>query len=80
MVDTQTASQVSRLSIVLMAVFGVVGIGLLYLYIAIAEVSDEVKLLWASGLSIVVAFLFAIMWTMARDAEKQAEREQKRGQ
>ncbi len=68
------------MAIVLGGAFAVIGIGLLYLYIVIAQVSDGTKLLWASGLSIVVAFLFAIVWTMAHDSEKTAEREARRRQ
>ncbi len=76
--DKQTAKSVSQTSIVLASAFAVLGVGLLYLYIAIASVPAETKLLWASGLSIAVAFLFAAIWTMARDVEKQAELESKK--
>lgn len=80
MVETQTARQISRVSILFASAFAVMGIGLLYLYIVISSVPETVKVLWASGLSIVVAFLFAIVWTMARDSEKQADREARRRQ
>jgi hypothetical protein len=63
----------SRLSIQLMALFAVVGIGLLYLSIGISDVSNETKLLWASALSLGLAFTFLIIWTLVRDAAKQRE-------
>ncbi len=80
MVETQTARTISKAAIVLASSFAVLGVGLLYLYIVISTASDGTKVLWASGLSIVVAFLLALVWTMARDSERQAEREAKRRQ
>ena len=80
MAQTETTGSVSKLSIVLMAAFAVLGVGLLYLYIVTSSASDGTKILWASGLSIVVAFLFAIVWAMAKDVEKQEERESRRRQ
>lgn len=73
MVESGTAAQVSRMSIQLMAVFAVVGIGLLYLSIGISDVSNETKLLWSSALSLGLAFTFLIIWTLARDAAKARE-------
>ena len=71
MVEKETAVQVSRMSIQMAGVFAVIGVGLMYLYIAIAEVPDTTKLLWASGLSLGVAFTFLVIWTLARDMSKQ---------
>jgi uncharacterized membrane protein YhaH (DUF805 family) len=78
MVEVQTANEVSRMSIWFSAVFAVVGVGLLYLAIAISGASETVKVLWASGLSLMVAFTFLIIWTMARDAMRVHDRESKR--
>ncbi len=78
MAETETASQVSRLSIWLSLGFALVGVGLLYLAIAIANASVGMKILWASGLSLAVAFTFAIVWTMARDAMRTIEEDLRR--
>lgn len=78
MVEAETAAQLSKVSIQLSAVFTVVGIALLYLAIAISDASNEIKVLWASGLSLGVAFLFLVIWTMARDAVRSHERELRR--
>ena len=67
MVEKETAAQVSKLSIQMTGIFAVVGVGLMYLYIAIAEVPDTTKVLWASGLSIGMAVTFLITWNLARD-------------
>ncbi|OGS42072.1 MAG: hypothetical protein A3K67_00640 [Euryarchaeota archaeon RBG_16_62_10] len=61
------------MSIQLAGAFAVVGVGLLYLYIAVSEVSDQTKILQAGGLSIVVAFVFLIVWALARDYVPQPE-------
>jgi hypothetical protein len=37
-----------------------------------------VKVLWASGLSLTMAFTFLIIWTMARDSMRVHERESRR--
>lgn len=66
------------MSIQLSAVFAMVGVALLYLYIVVSEVPETMKILWSSGLSIGVAFSFLIMWTIARDAEREREREARR--
>jgi hypothetical protein len=78
MVEVETASQICRVSIQLSAVFAVIGVGLLYLAIAISSASIEMKVLWASALSMGVAFAFAIVWTMARDAIRARELEIRR--
>lgn len=78
MVEVDTAAQVSKMSIQMAAAFTVIGLGLLYLAIAISDASNEVKVLWASGLSLTVAFLFLIIWTMARDSVRTHERELRR--
>jgi len=71
MVEKETAVQVSKMSIQMAGVFAVVGVALMYLYIAIAEVPDTTKVLWASGLSLGVAVIFLIIWTLSRDFAKQ---------
>ena len=78
MVETQTANEVSRMSIQLSMVFAVIGVSLLYLAIAISDASETVKILWASGLSLTMAFTFLIIWTMARDSMRVHEREARR--
>jgi hypothetical protein len=78
MVEVQTANEVSRLSIQLSAVFSVVGVALLYAAIIISDASETMKIIWASGLSLTVAFVFLLIWTLARDAMRAMEREQKR--
>jgi membrane protein CcdC involved in cytochrome C biogenesis len=67
MVEARTISEVSNISIRFSAAFAIIGIGLLYLYIAISDVSSQIKVLWASGLSIAVAAVFLVIWTIARD-------------
>lgn len=78
MVEIETVSQVSRMSIQMAGVFAVVGIGLMYLYIAISDVANTTKVLWASALSLGVAFTFLVIWTIARDTVRQREREAQR--
>lgn len=78
MVSSCPAARISKLSIQLSAVFAMVGVALLYLYIVVSEVPETMKILWSSGLSIGVAFSFLIMWTIARDAEREREREARR--
>jgi len=78
MVEVETASQVCRLSIQLSAAFAVIGVGLLYLAIAISDASLEMKILWASALSMGVAVAFAVVWTMARDSIRAKELEASR--
>lgn len=68
----------SKLSIQLSGVFAVVGIGLMYLYIGISDAADTTKVLWASTLSLAVAFIFLVIWTISRDTIRSFEREQKR--
>ena len=77
MVEKETAAQASKMSIQMAGVFAVVGVGLMYLYIAIAEVPDTTKVLWASGLSLGVAFTFLVIWTFARDLVKQRDSQRK---
>lgn len=78
MVEVQTANEVSNMSIRLSAAFAVVGVALLYLAIAISDASMTMKIIWASGLSMTVAFVFLIIWTMAKDTMRSVERDQKR--
>jgi hypothetical protein len=77
MVESGTVAEVSRMSIMFAAVFTVVGIGLLYLYIAIADVSNETKILLASGLSLGVAVTALIIWTLSKDFGKSREAQRK---
>jgi len=77
MVEKETAAQLSKMSIQMAGVFTVIGVGLMYLYIAIAEVPDTTKILWASGLSLGVAFVFLIIWTFARDLVRQRDSQKK---
>lgn len=78
MVETQTAGEVSRMAIQFSMVFAIIGVSLLYLAIAISDASEMVKVLWASGLSLTMAFTFLIIWTMARDSMRVREREFRR--
>lgn len=78
MIESSNVAQMSRLSIQLSVIFAVIGVGLLYLYIAISSVPDTTKILWASGLSIGVAFTFLVVWTIARDIMKESDRFTKR--
>ncbi len=74
MVEPGTASEISKLSIQLSAVFAVIGVGLLYACIAIASAPDTIKVLWASGLSLAVALTFLIIWTIAGDMAREGDR------
>jgi hypothetical protein len=78
MVDSGLAAQASKMSIQLAGVFTVLGTALLYLYIAISDASNQTKVLWASVLSLVLAVIFLIVWTLAKDIGKQREREPQR--
>jgi Ca2+/Na+ antiporter len=78
MVDSGTASQVAKMSIQLTGAFTIVGTALLYLYIAISEASNQTKVLWASGLTLCLAFIFLIVWTLARDWSKRDREPQKK--
>lgn len=80
MVEARTITEVSNISIRFSAAFAIIGIGLLYLYIAISDVTSQIKVLWASGLSIAVAAVFLVIWTIARDVLRERERELKRKQ
>jgi membrane protein CcdC involved in cytochrome C biogenesis len=66
------------LSIWLSGAFAVISIGLLYLYIGMTDASAPQKVLWAAGLSIAVAFVFLISWSIARDVLREKERELRR--
>lgn len=76
MVASETASHVCELSVQLSIGFTLVGVGLLYLAIAVADASIETRIVWASGLSLAVGF--ALVWTMARDALRTMEEGQRR--
>lgn len=78
MVEVCTVAGISRLSIWLSGAFAVISIGLLYLYIAMTDASNSQKILWAAGLSIAVAFIFLVSWTIARDILREKERELRR--
>jgi hypothetical protein len=77
MVEAGTAAQLSKISIQLTEIFTVVGVGLLYLTILISSAPDDMKLLWASALSLTLAVIFLIVWAMARDFMKQRETQKK---
>ena len=77
MVQTETMGEVTKISIRLSAAAAVLGIGLLYVYIALTDASVETKVLWSSVLSLGVALVSIIIWTMARDAMVAAEIEQR---
>lgn len=78
MVEIGTVAGLSKMSIWLSGAFAVLSIGLLYLYIAMVDASASQKVLWAAGLSIVVAFVLLISWTLARDVVREKERELRR--
>jgi len=78
MVEMETASQVCKLSIQMSAAFAVIGVALLYLAIAISDASLEMKVIWASALSMGIAVAFGVVWTMARDSIKAVELESRR--
>ena len=66
------------MSMIFSAIFAVIGVGLLYLAIGISSATTETKVIWASGLSLAVAFVFLIVWTMAKDSIRTYERELRR--
>jgi hypothetical protein len=78
MVDSGAASQVAKMSIQLTGAFTIVGTALLYLYIAISDATNQTKVLWASGLTLSLAFIFLIIWTLARDWTKRDREPQKK--
>lgn len=78
MVEVGTVSGISKLSIWLSGAFAVVSIGLLYMYIAMTDASSSQKVLWSAGLSMAVAFVFLVSWTIARDVVREKERELRR--
>ena len=78
MVEIGTVAELSKVSIRISAAFAVIGVGLLYLYIAVSDVATPIKVLWSAALSLAVAMIFLVSWTMARDALKTHEREAKR--
>lgn len=78
MVEIGTVSELSKVSIRISAAFAIIGVGLLYLYIGVTDASTPVKVLWSAALSLGVAIVFLVAWTMARDALRTHEREAKR--
>ncbi len=78
MVEIGTVSELSKVSIRISAAFAIIGVGLLYLYIGVTDASTPVKVLWSAALSLGVAIVFLVAWTMARDALRTYEREAKR--
>jgi hypothetical protein len=78
MVEIGTVSELSKMSIRISAAFAIIGVGLLYLYIGVTDASTPVKVLWSAALSLGVAIVFLVAWTMARDALRTFEREAKR--
>ncbi len=78
MVEVGTVSEISKIAVRLSAAFSVIGIGLLYLYIAVTDASMPTKVLWSATLSLGVAMIFVITWTIARDVIRNYERELKR--
>lgn len=78
MVEVGTISEISKVAVRLSAAFTVIGVGLLYLYIAVTDASMPTKVLWSATLSLGVAMIFVITWTIARDVLRNYERELKR--
>jgi peptidoglycan/LPS O-acetylase OafA/YrhL len=78
MVEVGTVSEVSKMSIRLSAAFSVIGVALLYLYIAVTDASLPTKVLWSATLSLGVAMVFIVVWTIARDVVRNHEREERR--
>jgi hypothetical protein len=78
MVEVGTVSEVSKVSIRLSAAFSVIGVALLYLYIAVTDASLPTKVLWSATLSLGVAMVFIVVWTIARDVVRNYEREARR--
>ena len=73
MVEGETATMASRMAIQLSMVFAILGIGLLYFAIAISSADEITKIIWASALSLTVATVFSIVWTMALDSARQQD-------
>jgi hypothetical protein len=78
MVEIGTVSEIARITIRLSAAFAVLGVALTYLYIILTDASNPMKVLWSAALSLGVAVVFLIMWTMSRDVIRDRERELKR--
>ena len=78
MVEVGTVSEISTMAVRLSAAFSVIGVGLLYLYIAVTDASMPTKVLWSATLSLGVAMIFVVIWTIARDVVRNYERELKR--
>ena len=78
MVEVGTVSEISTMAVRLSAAFSVIGVGLLYLYIAVTDVSMPTKVLWSATLSLGVAMIFVAIWTIARDVVRNYERDLKR--
>ena len=78
MVEVGTVAEMSKVSIRVSAAFAVIGVALLYLYIAVTDASTDIKVLWSAGLSLGVAIIFLVAWTMARDVLRTHEREGRR--
>ena len=78
MVEVGTVSEITKLSIRLSAAFTVIGIGLLYVYIAVTDAATPTKVLWSAALSLGVAIVFLVTWSIARDVIKDHEREARR--
>ena len=68
----------SKITAMVAALFGVVGILLLYAYVA-AEFSDmPTRILWWAVISIVLCVLFLLAYAMVSDAIQSLERESHR--
>jgi len=80
MVEPGTISEINKISIRFSAVFAVIGIGLMYVYILVTDAELPTKVLWSATLSLAVAFTFLVIWSIARDSLRQRERELKRTQ
>ncbi len=78
MVEVGTVSEISTMAVRLSAAFSVIGVGLLYLYIAVTDASTATKVLWSATLSLGVAMIFVVIWTIARDVVRNYERDLKR--
>ena len=77
MVEGRSKASVSGMAIQLSLVFGILGVGLLYLAILISDASNLMKIVWASGLSLGVATAILLVRAMLMDVETQRELEQK---
>ena len=78
MVEVGTVSEISTMAVRLSAAFSVIGVGLLYLYIVVTDASTATKVLWSATLSLGVAMIFVVIWTIARDVVRNYERDLKR--